>query len=124
MSKSERYNLTASVLTSKPNESCDFFRLHCVKRITNRKKRDVDLLKTRLDVYNDEWRTAQPDPITKVKMPTNLTPTGKVRKTRAKKNNGLAQNSPQQPADQPTKPVETKLTKRKRVKAEKVNIQP
>lgn len=25
-----------------------------------RKKRDVDLLKSRLDVYSDEWRTAQP----------------------------------------------------------------
>lgn len=85
-----------------------------------RKKRDVDLLKTRLDVYSDEWRTAQPDPITKVKMPTNLTPTGKVRKPRLKKNNVASANSQGNP-DTDAKPlIDGKLSKRKRSKSDKV----
>lgn len=86
-----------------------------------RKKRDVDLLKARLDVYSDEWRTAQPDPITKVKMPTNLTPTGKVRKPRLKKNNTAAANASQVNADGDLKPlIDGKLSKRKRSKSDKV----
>lgn len=85
-----------------------------------RKKRDVDLLKSRLDVYSDEWRTAQPDPITKVKMPTNLTPTGKVRKPRLKKNSTPSINA-QVNAEPDTKPItEGKLSKRKRSKSDKV----
>lgn len=87
-----------------------------------RKKRDVDLLKSRLDVYSDEWRTAQPDPITKVKMPTNLTPTGKVRKPRLKKNNATPTNSQVNP-DADTKPlIDGKLSKRKRSKSDKVQM--
>lgn len=99
-----------------------------------RKRRDVDLLKARLDVYSDEWRTAQPDPITKVKMPTNLTPTGKVRKPRLKKNNATANatananTNAQQvnaaaaiAADADLKPhIDGKLSKRKRSKSDKV----
>lgn len=96
-----------------------YYRLHYVKRITMRKKRDVDLLKARLDVYSDEWRTAQPDPITKVKMPTNLTPTGKVRKPRLKKNNVSSVNA-QNNADADIKPIDGKLSKRKRSKSDKV----
>lgn len=38
-----------------------FFRLHCVKKIAKRKEKDVTLLKNRLDLYSDEWRTAQPE---------------------------------------------------------------
>lgn len=88
-----------------------------------RKKRDVDLLKARLDVYSDEWRTAQPDPITKVKMPTNLTPTGKVRKPRLKKNNAAANAAPVN-ADGDLKPlIDGKLSKRKRSKSDKVSNQ-
>lgn len=95
-------------------------RLHYVKRITIRKKRDVDLLKARLDVYSDEWRTAQPDPITKVKMPTNLTPTGKVRKPRLKKNNTTSSNT--QIVDSDIKShIDGKLSKRKRSKSDKVS---
>lgn len=87
-----------------------------------RKKRDVDLLKARLDVYSDEWRTAQPDPITKVKMPTNLTPTGKVRKPRLKKNNVSAVNA-QNNTDADLKPlIDGKLSKRKRSKLDKVSF--
>lgn len=107
-----------------------------------RKRRDVDLLKARLDVYSDEWRTAQPDPITKVKMPTNLTPTGKVRKPRLKKNNATATATTAATATAPTaaaaatanlttnaqanadgdlKPhIDGKLSKRKRSKSDKV----
>lgn len=93
-----------------------------MKRITIRKKRDVDLLKTRLDVYSDEWRTAQPDPITKLKMPTNLTPTGKVRKTRTKKcSDGDVQNLPLR-NECNAKTIDGKLSKRKRIKPEKVRI--
>lgn len=89
-----------------------------MKRITIRKKRDVDLLKSRLDVYSDEWRTAQPDPITKVKMPTNLTPTGKVRKPRLKKNNP-ASHTNNTDSDLKTH-IDGKLSKRKRSKSDKV----
>lgn len=103
-----------------------------------RKRRDVDLLKARLDVYSDEWRTAQPDPITKVKMPTNLTPTGKVRKPRLKKNNATANASATTNANANALPVNAaapataadatdikphidgKLSKRKRSKSDKV----
>lgn len=49
------------------------------------KKRDVALLKSRLDVYNDEWRTAQPDPDSKVKLPFISVQTDKVRKPRLRK---------------------------------------
>lgn len=91
-----------------------------MKRITMRKKRDVDLLKARLDVYSDEWRTAQPDPITKVKMPTNLTPTGKVRKPRLKKNNTATNVQVNNDGD--LKPlIDGKLSKRKRSKSDKVS---
>lgn len=86
-----------------------------------RKRRDVDLLKARLDVYSDEWRTAQPDPITKVKMPTNLTPTGKVRKPRLKKTNAAANAPPNAEADVKPPQIDTKLSKRKRSKSDKVN---
>lgn len=79
------------------------------------------MLKARLDVYSDEWRTAQPDPITKIKMPTNLTPTGKVRKPRLKKtNNGLAQNSQVQIESDIKPQIDGKLSKRKRSKSDKV----
>lgn len=99
------------------------FRLHYVKRITSRKKRDVDLLKTRLDLYSDEWRTAQPDPLTKAKLPTNLTPTGKIRKPRLKKN--LTQSnetiaSEASDVKQLFIPDGGKLSRRKRSKLEKV----
>lgn len=101
-----------------------------------RKRRDVDLLKARLDVYSDEWRTAQPDPITKVKMPTNLTPTGKVRKPRLKKNNATANatanvnanaaaaqvNATDAAAEQLKPHIDGKLSKRKRSKSDKVNL--
>lgn len=86
-----------------------------------RKRRDVDLLKARLDVYSDEWRTAQPDPITKVKMPTNLTPTGKVRKPRLKKNNASANAQATPDGDAKPPNVDTKLSKRKRSKSDKVS---
>lgn len=86
-----------------------------------RKRRDVDLLKARLDVYSDEWRTAQPDPITKVKMPTNLTPTGKVRKPRLKKNSAPANAQQVNTAEADLKPlIDGKLSKRKRSKSDKV----
>lgn len=88
--------------------------------MTVRKTRDVTLLKGRLDVYNDEWRLAQPDPITNVKMPTNLTPTGKVRKPRMRKNN--AQPASTQASVPNAKPrIEEKIRKRKRMKTEKVD---
>lgn len=56
-------------------------------------------------------------------MPTNLTPTGKVRKPRLKKNTNPSINS--QPNAEPClsadlKPIEGKLTKRKRSKSDKV----
>lgn len=71
-------------------------------------------------MYSDEWRTAQPDPITKVKMPTNLTPTGKVRKPRLKKNNVASANA-QMLTETDVKPqIDGKLTKRKRSKSDKV----
>lgn len=78
----------------------------------------MDLLKARLDVYSDEWRTAQPDPITKVKMPTNLTPTGKVRKPRLKKNNTSSHTNN---IDSDLKShIDGKTSKRKRSKSDKV----
>lgn len=82
------------------------------------------MLKARLDVYSDEWRTAQPDPITKIKMPTNLTPTGKVRKPRLKKtNNGLAQNAQVQIESDIKPQIDGKLSKRKRSKSDKVTTE-
>lgn len=119
--KTVRCLLTQSELNIKSKQKYPIFRLHYIKRVTIRKKRDVELLKTRLDVYNDEWRTAQPDPITKIKMPTNLTPTGKVRKSRLKKNNGTAPNPPP-PNECETKPIDAKLSKRKRSKSDKVRF--
>lgn len=98
------------------------YRLHYVKRIAIRKKRDVTLLKNRLDVYSDEWRTAQPDPITDTKC-SNFTPTGKLRKPRTKKSDSS------QPNSSPAKEIEVgipaqngnkSLTKRKRSKSDKV----
>lgn len=89
-----------------------------------RKKRDVDLLKSRLDVYSDEWRTAQPDPITNVKC-SNFTPTGKLRKPRTKKAESNQTNT------SPAKEIEIvphaqngnkPITKRKRSKSDKVSV--
>lgn len=37
------------------------FRLHYIKKLTKHHQKDVVLLKSRLDMYNDGWRTAQPD---------------------------------------------------------------
>lgn len=93
-----------------------------MKRITARKRRDVDMLKARLDVYSDEWRTAQPDPLTKTKLPTNLTPTGKIRKPRIKKNNVAATVDPATPEIERKIPptVDGKLGRRKKAKIEKV----
>lgn len=104
-----------------------------MKRITIRKKRDVDLLKARLDVYSDEWRTAQPEPMLQVTAPTNLTPTGKVRKPRMKKNNNASSNAAASAATTPVATPNTTesklstndikcLTKRKRSKSDKVII--
>lgn len=98
-------------------------RLHYVKKIVSHKKRDVELLKVRLDVYSDEWRTAQPDPLTKVKAPTNLTPTGKIRKPR-KKNAINATVKIENDVDADAKPPSvdgSKYTKRKRSKSDKVS---
>lgn len=110
-----------------PNESYKYCsapidRLHYVKKIISHKKRDVELLKVRLDVYSDEWRTAQPDPLAKVKAPTNLTPTGKIRKPR-KKNAINAAVKIEGEADADVKPpsVDGKYNKRKRSKSDKVS---
>lgn len=105
-------------------------RLHYVKRISMQKKRDVALLKSRLDVYNDEWRTAQPDPDSKVKLPFISVQTGKVRKPRVRKadrefvqteaNAGNAKD----PENLSAVPLSGQkgLTKRKRSKSDKVCI--
>ncbi|XP_058833650.1 TCF3 fusion partner homolog [Topomyia yanbarensis] len=37
-------------------------RLHVVKQMTKRRSREVEMLKNRLDRYNDGWRTA-PQPV-------------------------------------------------------------
>ncbi|XP_055536342.1 TCF3 fusion partner homolog [Wyeomyia smithii] len=37
-------------------------RLHVVKRLTKKRSREVEMLKNRLDRYNDNWRTA-PQPL-------------------------------------------------------------
>lgn len=97
-------------------------RLHYVKKIISQKKRDVELLKVRLDVYSDEWRTAQPDPLAKVKAPTNLTPTGKIRKPRKKNAINAAVKIEGEAADADVKPpsVDGKY-KRKRSKSDKVS---
>ncbi|XP_058460081.1 TCF3 fusion partner homolog [Malaya genurostris] len=34
------------------------YRLHIVKKMTKRRNREVEMLKKRLDRYNDGWRTA------------------------------------------------------------------
>lgn len=96
--------------------------MHYVKRITARKRRDVDMLKARLDVYSDEWRTAQPDPLTKAKLPTNLTPTGKIRKPRLKKNSMPAtpRSTTPEAERKPTPIIEGKLGRKKKTKLEKV----
>lgn len=96
-------------------------RLHYVKKIVGQKKRDVELLKVRLDVYSDDWRTAQPDPLAKVKAPTNLTPTGKIRKPR--KNKALNAKDVEAECDGESKPstADGKYTKRKRSKSDKVS---
>lgn len=102
-------------------------RLHYVKRITIRKKRDVALLKGRLDLYSDDWRTAQPDPI----RPPPSVPTVKVRKPRVRKNDAAqaaaataaaATATTPAPPDTPNKtsPKEAKsFKKRKRSKSDK-----
>lgn len=36
-------------------------RLHYIKKLTKRQQKDVVLLKSRLDLYNDSWRTAHPN---------------------------------------------------------------
>lgn len=35
-------------------------RLHYMKKLTKRQQKDVVLIKSRLDLYNDNWRTANP----------------------------------------------------------------
>lgn len=52
--------------------------MHSVKKITKRKERDVALLKARLDLYSDEWRTAQPEPQFKGEMPSLIPATNNV----------------------------------------------
>lgn len=61
------------------------YRLHYVKKITKRKEKDVSLLKGRLDLYSDEWRTAQPETQFKGQMPSLIPTTNKIRKTKMRK---------------------------------------
>lgn len=109
-------------------------RLHYVKRVAMQKKRDVALLKSRLDVYNDEWRTAQPDPDVKVKLPSNaVPPTEKVRKPRMRKGEREQQEQTQSQGDAGTAANKTPdnlnnsigqkgMGKRKRTKSDKVQF--
>lgn len=69
---------------SKDNEKL-VRRLHYVKKITKNKEKDVSMLKGRLDLYNDEWRTAQPDSQLKGEMPTLIPAAVKVRKYKMRK---------------------------------------
>uniref|UniRef100_A0A336LJ22 CSON005259 protein n=1 Tax=Culicoides sonorensis TaxID=179676 RepID=A0A336LJ22_CULSO len=36
------------------------YRLHIIKKLKKQKSKDVTLLKNRLDIHADEWRTAGP----------------------------------------------------------------
>lgn len=91
------------------------------------------MLKTRLDLYNDEWRTAQPETEEKVKIEMPIAPvpvaaakpsTGiKVRKPRKRKGEAAEGSAP---ANATTKAAKHQLGrvkimgKRKRMKSDKV----
>lgn len=99
--------------------------MHYVKRISIQKKRDVELLKSRLDVYNDEWRIAQPDPDARVKLPTKLKTSVKVRKPRLRKLDreqipADLNNSPNKELDNTLLVGPKGIPKRKRTKSDKV----
>lgn len=40
--------------------------MYVVKRLTKCRNKDIAMIKTRLDLYNDSWRTAQPEPFVSV----------------------------------------------------------
>lgn len=56
-------------------------RLHYIKKLTKRQQKDVVLIKSRLDLYNDNWRTANPSTkirrvTKKIKLPSKSTTSG------------------------------------------------
>lgn len=76
------------------------YRLHAIKKLAKRREKDVSLVKSRLDVYNDDWRVAQPEPLLKLEnvnyqgflahsteflQPPTIIPTKKYSKKIAKK---------------------------------------
>lgn len=77
------------------------YRLHEIKKLSKRREKDVSLVKQRLDVYNDDWRIAQPEPLLKLEnvnyqgflahsteflAPPQIIPTKKYSRKMAKKN--------------------------------------
>lgn len=113
------------------------YRLHVIKKLAKRREKDVSLVKSRLDVYNDDWRIAQPEPLLKLEnvnyqgflahstefmTPPTIIPTKKYSRKIAKK---VAAGN-QTKIKQPSKISQIKIMKKppvprkKRIKVEKV----
>lgn len=85
-------------------------------------EKDVSLLKGRLDLYSDEWRTAQPDTQFKAAMPSLIPTTNKAKKTKIRKNAKESSSNTQGLPSNPTtttKGTKNSATKRKRTKTDK-----
>lgn len=84
-------------------------RLHYVKKITKRQERDVAILKRRLDLYNDGWRTAQPEPLFRSDMPTLIPADNNVivrkKYKKREKPSGAATNEPPPSFAEDTEPA-------------------
>lgn len=88
------------------------YRLHEIRKLSKRREKDVSLVKARLDLYNDDWRIAQPEPLLKLEnvnyqgflahstdflAPPEIIPTKKYSRKMAKKNAAGNQAKPKQP---------------------------
>lgn len=87
--------------------------MHCVKKIAKRKEKDVALLKNRLDLYSDEWRTAQPESHLKNGPSLIAANNCKTKKNKVGKKEKILKTQSNEKAP-------TKAAKKKRVKCEKV----
>lgn len=114
------------------------YRLHAIKKLAKRREKDVSLIKSRLDVYNDDWRIAQPEPLLKLDnvnyqgflahsteflQPPTIIPTKKYSRKIAKKVAAVNQSKikPQTKTNQMKTLKKPAVPRKKRIKAEKVS---
>lgn len=113
------------------------YRLHVIKKLSKRREKDVSLVKSRLDVYNDDWRIAQPEPLLKLEnvnyqgflahstteflAPPTIIPTKKYSRKMAKKIAAGNQTKIKQPTKINQIMKKPPVPRKKRIKVEKVD---